>query len=202
MHGLGASNHDFDDLIPELGLPGIRYVFPAAPNRPVTINGGMRMPAWYDILSLANPPLRECESDVRQTDTEISALIDRERARGIESSRIVLAGFSQGGAVALHSALRYRDALGGAMILSAYLLLPQTLEQERAPANNSLPLLFCHGDADAVVPLELGRKAYQRVADVGYPAEWHQFPMGHSLCLPELTLIRTWLQARLGEPAS
>jgi phospholipase/carboxylesterase len=198
MHGLGASNHDFDDLIPELGLPGIRYVFPAAPSRPVTINGGMRMPAWYDILSVNNPPLRERESDVRQTQTEIEALIDREIARGVASNRIVLAGFSQGGAVALHSALRYRETLGGAMILSAYLLLPQTLEQERTPANHGLPLLFCHGESDAVVPLGLGRLAYQRVADIGYAAAWHQFPMGHSLCMPELEVIRSWLQARLG----
>jgi phospholipase/carboxylesterase len=200
MHGLGATNHDFDDLVPELGLDGLRYVFPQAPSRRVTINGGARMPAWYDILSLEDPPLRESEADVRETEGQLRLLIDRERARGIPSHRIFLAGFSQGGAVALHSALRYSEPLAGALILSAYLLLPQAFENECHASNRHLPLLFCHGQSDGVVPMALGRLAFERTASAGYAAEWHTFPMGHSVCFEEVLVIRDWLKLRLGEP--
>src|SRR5688572_13932222 len=122
LHGLGATNHDFDTIIPELGAPHLRFIFPAAPLRHVTINQGMRMPAWYDILSFDDPPLREEESHVREVATDVVALIDRERARGVAAEHIVLAGFSQGGAVALHVGLRSERKLAGVMVLSGYLL--------------------------------------------------------------------------------
>src|SRR5688572_16488407 len=131
LHGLGATNHDFDPIIPELSAPHLRFVFPAAPLRRVTINQGMRMPAWYDILSLDDPPLREEESHVREVATEVAALVERERARGMRAEDIVLAGFSQGGAVALHVGLRAERRLAGVLVMSGYLLLPHRLEEER-----------------------------------------------------------------------
>jgi phospholipase/carboxylesterase len=201
LHGLGASNHDFDDLVPELGIPGIRYIFPAAPVRRVTINGGYPMPAWYDILSLANPPLREQEADVRASAAEIEELIAREVDRGVASERIALIGFSQGGAMALHTALRHDDRLAGVAVLSAYLVLPDSFESERRPGNAQIPLLFCHGKSDDVVPRTLGMQAYERCRAAGYPAAWHEFPMAHSICLEEVLILREWLQARFGPKA-
>lgn len=197
LHGLGASNHDFEDLVPELETPHLRYVFPAAPIRPVTINGGMRMPAWYDIQSLQNPPLREREADVLQVSGELRELIEREQARGIPSSRIVLAGFSQGGAMALEVGLRYPSRLAGVLVLSGYLLRPDTFEVERHAANQETPFLFCHGALDPTVPLALGRSAVQRLQGARYDAQLLEYPMGHSVCMPEVLAIRDWLQARL-----
>jgi phospholipase/carboxylesterase len=196
MHGLGASNHDFDPVIPELRTPYLRFVFPAAPVRPVTINGGMPMPAWYDILSFDNPPLREREADVRETEKAVFELIERERARGVPAERVVLAGFSQGGAVALHVGLRAREALAGVMVLSAYLLLPQRLEAERTPASLKSPILFAHGRYDPVVPFELGRTAHDRVVAAGYAAQWAAFDMEHSLCIEEVDVLGAWLAQR------
>jgi phospholipase/carboxylesterase len=201
MHGLGASNHDFDPVIPELRAPYLRFVFPAAPVRPVTINGGMRMPAWYDILSFDDPPLREKEADVRDAEREIVALIERERTRGIAPSQVVLAGFSQGGAMALHVALRAPEALAGVLVLSAYLLLPQSFESERTPASSAAPILFAHGLYDPVVPFGLGKAAHDRLQKAGYTTEWAAFDMEHSLCLPEVTLVASWLAARFPAPA-
>jgi phospholipase/carboxylesterase len=199
MHGLGASNHDFDPVIPELRTPYLRFVFPAAPIRPVTINGGMPMPAWYDILSFDNPPLREKESDVREAEKALFELIERERERGVPPERVVLAGFSQGGAMALHVGLRSSEPLAGVLVLSAYLLLPQRFEAERAPASTESPLLFAHGRFDPVVPFELGRRAYERVTLAGYAARWAAFDMEHSLCIEEVEVIGAWLAERFAK---
>jgi phospholipase/carboxylesterase len=196
LHGLGASNHDFDTIVPELSAPHLRFIFPAAPLRRVTINQGMRMPAWYDILSLEEPPLREEESHVREVASEIVALVERERARGVSAEDIVLAGFSQGGAVALHVGLRAERKLAGVLVLSGYLLLPDQLEEERQPGGRQTPFLFCHGRYDPVVPLRLGQASFARVTRAGYHAEWSEFDMQHSLCMEEVRRIRTWLEQR------
>jgi phospholipase/carboxylesterase len=196
LHGLGASNHDFDPIIPELAAPHLRFVFPAAPLRSVTINQGMRMPAWYDILSFDDPPLREEESHVREMASELGALLERERARGVRAEDIVLAGFSQGGAMALHMGLRAERRLAGVMVLSGYLLLPDRLEEERQPGGRQTPFLFCHGRYDPVVPLRLGQASFARVTRAGYTAEWSEYDMQHSLCLEEVRRIRSWLEQR------
>lgn len=196
MHGLGASNHDFDDIVPELDAPWLRFVFPAAPVRPVTINGGVAMPAWYDILSFDDPPLREREEDVIEAGREIAALIERERERGVAPDRIVLAGFSQGGAMALHAGLRAESPLAGVLVLSAYLLLPQRFEAERTPASERAPVLFAHGRYDPVVPFALGKAAHERLVRAGYAAELEVYDMEHSLCLEEVRRIAGWLAQR------
>ena len=193
MHGLGASNRDFESLVPELATPHLRFVFPAAPVRAVTINGGARMPAWYDILSFSDPPLREHEPDVREAATAITELIEREIDRGVPASRIALVGFSQGAAMALHVGLRSPRRLAGAAILSGYLLLPQRLQEERSPECRDLPLFFAHGSFDPTVPLTLGKLAYDRVAAEGYPATFEEYPMQHSMCLEEAHALKRWL---------
>lgn len=200
MHGLGASNHDFDPIIPELRTPWLRYVFPAAPIRPVTINGGMPMPAWYDILTFDDPPLREHEPDVREAEREIVALIERERERGVPPEKVVLAGFSQGGAMALHTGLRSAEPLAGVLVLSAYLLLPQSFDEERSAASQQTPLLFAHGRYDGVVPFELGKAGYDRLVRAGYAARWEAYDMEHSLCIEEVHAIGAWLAERFPAP--
>jgi phospholipase/carboxylesterase len=202
MHGLGASNHDFDSIVPELAAPYLRFVFPAAPVRSVTINGGMPMPAWYDILTFDDPPLREQESDVRHAEGELRALIDREHERGVPSDRIVLAGFSQGGAMALHMGLRTPEPLAGVLVLSGYLLVPQKLDVERSPASQQTPFVFAHGRRDPVVPFSLGKSAYERLEKARYGARWVAFDMEHSLCFEEVHLIASWLEERFARAAA
>jgi len=196
MHGLGASNHDFESIIPELRTPWLRYVFPAAPVRPVTINGGMPMPAWYDILSFDDPPLREHEPDVRESERAIVALIEREGERGVAPEEIVLAGFSQGGAMALHVGLRSPAPLAGVLVMSAYLLAPQRFDEERSVASRQAPVLFAHGRFDPVVPFGLGKAAHDRLLSAGYASRWEPFEMEHSLCIEEVHLIAGWLAER------
>jgi phospholipase/carboxylesterase len=196
MHGLGATNHDFDPIVPELGAPFLRFVFPAAPVRPVTINGGMPMPAWYDILSFDDPPLRENEADVRQAEREIALLIERERERGVPPQKVVLAGFSQGGALALHVGLRAVEPLAGVLVLSAYLLLPQRFDAEHTRESAQAPVLFAHGRYDPVVPFGLGKAAHERLEKAGYAVRWSAFDMEHSLCLEEVELVAAWLRER------
>lgn len=199
MHGLGASGADFIPLVPLMGLPTVRFVFPHAPERPVTINGGYVMPAWYDILSMERGPDREAPDDIRASALEIEALIAREHARGVPSERIVLAGFSQGAAMALHVGLRHRHRLAGILILSGYLLLGDRVADEAHPANADTPLFFGHGRSDDVVPLELGRRAHDRLDGGSHPLEWRDYPMAHELCHDEVRDLRVWLHAALGE---
>jgi phospholipase/carboxylesterase len=199
LHGLGADGHDFEPIVPILGLPRARFVFPHAPSIPVTINGGMVMPAWYDIVSIGGGG--EKEADVRRSAARIRALLEREEERGVRVDRIVIAGFSQGAAMALHVGTRYPRGLLGIMVLSGYQVLAHTHAAEETPANQSTPMLFCHGTADPLVPIAVGRAAYRAHAHPGRPAEWHEFPIGHEVSPAELVVIRQWLAARFCRPA-
>ena len=195
MHGLGASSSDFLPVIPHLQLSTTRLVFPQAPSRPVTINAGHVMPAWYDIRTLGPGPNREDADGVLASAAEISALLDREIERGISPDRLLLAGFSQGGAMALHVAHRYPHTLGGVVVLSAYPLLPERWQAEGHPANASTPHFLAHGRHDDVVPMHRGQLGAELV---GTRAEWNDYSMGHELCLEEIHDLRRWLKARLG----
>jgi phospholipase/carboxylesterase len=196
LHGLGASGHDFEPIVPYLELPRVRFVFPHAPVRAVTINGGMQMPAWYDILSLARAGGGNA-AHVAEARGQVDALLRRETERGLAADRVVLAGFSQGAALALHTGTRYRDALAGILVLSGYEVLPETREAEASPANRGTPMLFCHGAYDPVVPLAGGRAAYQAHATPGRDAQWLEFPIGHEVSDDEIAAVRDWLHARL-----
>ena len=200
LHGLGADAHDFEPIVPEL-LPrrerAWRFVFPNAPVRPVTINGGAPMRAWYDIRSF-DRTMGEDEAGFRATAEAVAALIAREVARGIPAARIVLAGFSQGGAVSLYVAPRYPDRLAGVMGLSCYLPLASRLATEQLPANAATPLFLAHGNADAVIVPALAIQSRDQLLAAGYPVEWHAYPMAHSVCPAEIADIRTFLVRVLG----
>ena len=199
LHGLGADGHDFVPIVPELKLPpapGIRFVFPHAGVRPVTLNMGMRMRAWYDIKTLTAEG-RADEAGLRESIAVVEALISAEKARGIASARIVVAGFSQGGALALHAALRHSEPLAGILALSAYLPLQAALAGELAEANRQTPILMCHGQHDPVLPLPLGVAACNWLRAAGYKVEWKEYPMQHQVCLPEILDIAAGLRARL-----
>jgi phospholipase/carboxylesterase len=199
MHGLGADGHDFEPVVPMLRTTGVRYVFPHAPSMPVTINGGWVMPAWYDILSLEHVEHRENEEDIRASAMRIEALIERERQRGIAPDRIVLAGFSQGAAMALHVGLRYEHRLAGIVALSGYLVLGARVRDEATAANRDTPILACHGTEDPIVPILLGRQTRDGLRELTpeRTLEWHEFPMEHTVCPEELELVGTWLRMRL-----
>jgi len=193
LHGLGADGHDFEPIVPELKLGfAVRFVFPHAPVRPVTINGGMAMRAWYDILGF-DRKAREDDAGIRASATAVTALIDRELERGLHADRVVLAGFSQGGAIALHTALREPRALGGVIALSTYLSLAGTLAVERSAANERLPIFMAHGTSDNVLPLALGESSRRTLEAQGYAVEWHAYPMAHSVCREEVSAIGSWL---------
>ena len=196
MHGLGASGHDFEDIVPLLKLPDVHFVFPHAPNHAVTINGGLIMPAWYDIRTLGSSG-GENPDHVRDSARRIEALLERERQRGVAPGRIVIAGFSQGGAMALFVGTRHPETLAGIMVLSGYEVLPETREVETSEANRATPLLFCHGSDDPMVDVRRARQAYDTYV-AGRPAEWHEFPMGHQVCIEEIEVVRDWLHARFG----
>lgn len=198
LHGLGAGPRDFESLVPMLRCSHLRFVFPAAPVRPVTLNGGLPMPAWYDILSLMPPPLREAEGDLRESERALVALIEREHQRGIAAERVVLCGFSQGGAMALHTGVRFPSTLAGIAVLSGYLPLPEHFESERLPDNANTPLLFCHGTVDPVVPLALGQSAMATVLEAGYPATLKLYEMPHSMCEAEAQDLGTFLRDCVG----
>jgi len=195
MHGLGADGHDFVDVVPELGLPpraGVRFVFPHAPMRPVTINGGYVMRAWYDIRDDGGVR-REDPAGVRASQKAIEALIAREKERGVAAAAIVLAGFSQGGAMAIHTALRHPDRLAGVMALSCSLPLAEALAAEAAPANRDVPIFMAHGTHDPMIPMARALRARETLAGLGYRLEWHEYPMPHSVCREEIRDISAWL---------
>jgi phospholipase/carboxylesterase len=196
LHGLGASHRDFLPVVPELAAPYLRFVFPDAPLRAVTINRGLRMPAWYDILSLAAGAPHEDEAHLRQSSLELEALIEREHQRGVDYANIVLAGFSQGGAMVLHVGLRSERRLGGILVLSAYLPVAHRLREEARPERRDTPILFCHGRQDGVVPYAGGRMSYSLVKEAGYAAEWAEFDVAHTMCIEEVRCIAAWLGAR------
>ena len=195
MHGLGADGHDFESLVPELRLgkaPPVRWVFPHAPERPVTINGGYRMRAWYDIVAIDRRAVED-EAGIRESSEAIGALVRRERERGIPADRIVLAGFSQGGAMALFAGLRWPERLGGIVALSCYLPLAAKLPAEAHPANAAVPVFMAHGTMDPIVPSALGEGSRDLLRSRGYDVEWHTYPMPHSVCAPEIDDLRAWL---------
>jgi phospholipase/carboxylesterase len=197
MHGLGADGHDFVPVVKELGLPDdfpVRFVFPHAPMRPVTINGGHVMRAWYDI-ALDGLDRRADAQGIRESQADIERLIDRERTRGIDSRRIVLAGFSQGGAIALQTALRHRERLAGILALSTYLPLADTLTAEAAPANADIPIFMAHGTQDQVIPIAMAKDSEAKLEAAGYPVEFHAYPMPHSVCMEEIEAIGRWLRS-------
>lgn len=196
LHGLGADGHDFEPIVPELRLPAdapVRFVFPHAPMRPVTINAGMTMRAWYDILGLG-PGHPQDEAGIRASEAALTALIKRENSRGVPTDRIVLAGFSQGGAIVLHSGLRYPERLAGIMALSTYLPLADLLEAERHTVNHDTPIFMAHGLHDPVVPWGLGKSSADRLLQLGHPVEWREYPMEHAVCLEEIDAIAKWLR--------
>jgi phospholipase/carboxylesterase len=195
LHGLGADGSDFVAIVPELGLPpalAVRFMFPHAPVRAVTINNGMRMRAWYDIAA-ADLNNRADIAGVRQSQGEIEALIAREKTRGVPAGRIVLAGFSQGGAIALYAGLRHAERLAGILALSTYLVQADRLPTEAAAANRDVPIFMAHGSADPVVRFEWGLASRRALEANGNPVEWHQYPIEHSLCLEEVRAIGAWL---------
>jgi phospholipase/carboxylesterase len=197
LHGLGADGHDFEPIVPELRLPGdaaVRFVFPHAPVIPVTINGHMPMRAWYDILELSVERHVD-KAQLSASARAVTALIDREIERGVESTRIVLAGFSQGGAVAYEAALLYPRPLAGLLALSSYFATAGSFVPHEA--NADLTVLVCHGTHDPVVPEPLGHSSYQTLLAMGHPAEYRTYPIGHEVCLEEIREVARWLGARL-----
>ena len=199
LHGLGADGHDFAPIVPELKLPvrlAVRFIFPHATIQPVTINGGMAMRSWYDILT-PNLVKREDATGIRISEQAIQALIARENARGIPSSRIVLAGFSQGCAMTLHTGIRFKEKLAGLMGLSGYLPLIDMAVHEREPANAATPIFLAHGTHDPVVTLERAEASRAKLVDLGYQVQWHTYPMPHSVCAQEINDISSFLQSVL-----
>ena len=196
LHGLGADGNDFVPIVPELSLPPsrpVRFVFPHAPMRPVTINAGHVMRAWYDVRG----DQREDVAGVRASQERIEALIEREKARGIPAARIVLAGFSQGGAMALHTGLRHAERLVGIMALSCYLPLPDTLEAEASPAHRDVPIFMAHGTHDPLIPIDRARRSRDRLVALGYRVIWREYPMPHSVCAEEIAEVAAWLRESL-----
>ncbi|MDZ7687032.1 MAG: dienelactone hydrolase family protein [Gammaproteobacteria bacterium] len=198
LHGLGADGHDFEPIVPELGLPdslAIRFIFPHAPVRPVTINDGMEMRAWYDFV-----PHSESESrdDMETSAAQVRAFVDREISRGIASDRIVLAGFSQGGVIALYTGLRLASRLAGIVALSTYLYDLAGTEQSRTDANLALPILMAHGTHDPMIPVSRAATSRENLIRLGYDVRWHDYPMGHQVCLEEVEEISAFFSEVLG----
>ena len=194
LHGLGADGHDFEPVVPELGLPAskpVRFIFPNAPQRPVTINMGMRMRAWYDVLQMGGGA--EDEGGIRDSQGLVEKLVEREKTRGIPARRVVLAGFSQGGAIVLQTALRQQERLAGVMALSTYLPLAPKLAAERQAINNDLPIFMAHGSYDPMIPLNRAQRSRDALLALGYAVEWHEYPMPHSVCPEEIADIAAFL---------
>jgi phospholipase/carboxylesterase len=197
LHGLGADGHDFEPIVRELKLPvATRFVFPHAPVRPVTVNLGARMRAWYDILSMERTDLED-EEGIYASAAAVSELIAAEVERGTPADRIVIAGFSQGGAIALQAALRHPQRLAGVLALSTYLPLAWSLAAEKSQANASIPIFMAHGADDATLPEALGLSSRETMQAQGYEIEWHSYSMGHSVCAEEVSDINRWLIATL-----
>jgi len=202
LHGLGADGHDFEPVVPELRLPAskpVRFIFPNAPHRPVTINMGMRMPAWYDILHLGVQDDgravvgAEDEAGIRESQGAIEKLIALQQQSGIPARKIVLAGFSQGGAIVLQTALRHAERLAGVMALSTYLPLQSSLERERNPINDDLPVFMAHGAFDPMIPMARAVQSRDAMRSLGYPVQWREYPMPHSVCPQEIADIAAFL---------
>ena len=196
LHGLGADGNDFVPVARELQLAAagpVRFVFPHAPHRPVTINGGHVMPAWYDIFGLDAAERREDEAGLRASQAQVEALIAREKSRGVQAARVVLAGFSQGCAMTLMTGLRHAERLAGLVCLSGYLPIAAKTEAERHGANHDVPVFMAHGTADAVIPIARARQSRDVLLALGHPLEWHEYPMPHSVCAAEIADLGRWL---------
>ncbi len=199
MHGLGADGNDFVPVIKELSLPEslpLRFIFPHAPMRPVTVNGGQVMRAWYDLMELGSVERKVDEAGIRESQRAIEALINQEISRGVPANRIVLAGFSQGGAIALHTGLRCSQGLAGILALSTYLPLASSLEAETSSANRSIPIFMAHGEQDTMIPISIAESSFKELVRHGYKVEWHEYPMAHSVSVEEITDIGAWLKRR------
>jgi phospholipase/carboxylesterase len=207
LHGLGADGEDFVPIAEEMELPvAVRYIFPHAPMRPVTINGGYVMRAWYDILIAAtsaelsaNIGRNEDVEGIRDSQAEVEKIITQEKQRGVAAKNILLAGFSQGGAVVLYSGLRHKEQLGGILALSTYLPLAQSLQAEADAAAKHTPIFMAHGRADPVIPCDFGHASAQELLRQGYALEWHDYAMPHSVCPEEISDIEQWLKRKLSE---
>lgn len=197
LHGLGADGHDFEGIVPELQLKdkkSIRFIFPNAPVQPVTVNGGMEMRAWYDIYEISLQRKVD-EQGVYASARLIEEFILQEIDRGIPSEKILLAGFSQGGVIALHAGLRFKSKLAGILALSCYLPTVDRLNAERSAANDSTPILMAHGSMDPIVDIQAGKEAYHALKSMGYSIEWHQYPMEHAVCLEEIREISRFMNS-------
>ncbi|MDX1551112.1 MAG: carboxylesterase [Marinobacter sp.] len=197
LHGLGASGHDFEPVVPELGLPeeaAVRFIFPHAPNMPVTINGGMTMPAWYDIKAMDIDRVVDTDQLVASADA-VARLVDREIERGVKSENIVIAGFSQGGAVAYELGLSYPKRLGGILALSTYFATAKTVEV--SDANRGIPISIYHGTHDPMVPESLGRLSVEKLKEMGFEPSYQTFPMEHSVCLEEVQDIGIFIRKHI-----
>jgi phospholipase/carboxylesterase len=191
LHGLGADGHDFEPIVPELALAKpLRFIFPHAPVRPVTLNQGMRMRAWYDIYQLGGGP--EDEAGIRASQKQVEAMITEAQRRGAKD--VVLAGFSQGGAIVLQTALRHPQRLAGVLALSTYLPLHASLQAERSPANRDLPIFMAHGVYDDIIPLARAEQSRRVLEGLGYKVEWHTYPMAHSVCPEEIAQVSQFLR--------
>lgn len=203
LHGLGADGHDFEAVVPQLHLPDnlhVRFVFPHAPPRAVTLNAGLVMRAWYDI-ALTPGGFWQNPDHICESERIVRVFIERELARGIPASRMVLAGFSQGAAIALHTGLRYSEALAGIMALSGYLPVPERVSQEGHAANKHVPIFMAHGEHDPVVPVAFALESKAVLQRQGYRVEWHVYPMAHAVSPPEIQAIAGWL-TRVLRPAA
>jgi len=198
MHGLGADGHDFEPIVPHLGLKdrGVRFVFPHAPRRAVTINGGLLMPAWFDVRSQDFGADIDA-SGIRASVVQVEALIAREKERGVPAGRILLAGFSQGGVIALCSALRHPERLAGVMGLSTFLTAEALVEGDLSAANAGLPVFMGHGDEDPMIPIAWAEAARDRLLALGHPVAWKSYPMAHQVCAEEIADIAAWIRERL-----
>ena len=196
LHGLGASGDDFAPIVPHMQLPDVRFIFPHAPVRPVTINGGYPMRAWYDITTLEESPVRETLADIVLSEQQIVELIQREVSRGIPASRIILIGFSQGAAMVLHVGHRYPETLLGVVVMSGYLLTPELFVPEMSSANVNTPFHFYHGTRDLTVQWRRGNAAYELARKHHPLTRWREYPVGHEVCLEQLRQIRFWFHNR------
>ncbi|MEZ5462650.1 alpha/beta hydrolase [Dokdonella sp.] len=199
LHGLGADGNDFVSMVPEIvaaDWPTARFVFPHAPRRPITVNGGMTMRAWYDITGMEIAQ-RQDETGIRQSITQVEALIAREVERGIPAAKIILAGFSQGAAMSISTGLRHAERLAGVIALSGYLPLERQLETERSAANADVPIFMGHGSLDPVVPQTLGMLSRDFLRSLGYSVDWHSYAMAHQVCMEEIADLRNWISARV-----
>lgn len=200
LHGLGADGHDFVPIVDELRLPAslpVRFIFPHARARPVTINNGYVMRAWYDIKSLGGASRVEDDAGIRESAEVVGRYIEEQHTAGIEANRIVIAGFSQGGAIALHAGLRYPQRLAGIMALSTYLPLQSSVAAEVSQANRDIPILMCHGVYDPVVPAAMGVASREMLQKLHYTIDWRTYPMEHSVCMEEIGDIARWMEEKL-----